>query len=388
MEENSADRQDKTPTEDIVEGSEKEEEKENFERKKSSKKKKRRHKKERKNLNENENDLLEDDTKIKRKKKRTDVDNSFEEHDKGINGESVDGKENKKTKRRKKRKNKYKDDQEYTDDLSESPFDCSSGKENDKKRDKKRKKKYRDKDGEYKDAHAQNEPLSESEEIRNRKRKHKNKQKKRHKHRDESETTSKILIATDKKSENDIVLINSNSDSEQNETLKKTSENGGIHVNKENQDNESTSSSEVPSTLDKQRVKKKKKKKRRKRDHNGGGDVTGLLSKFLDSNQGGYSEYDGEISLQIAPYLGKGEKNASARKNKAIIKELLSIEKALLRSQRKKEINKLLDKQKSLEETRSIKRRAGDPDYHADDNTIYMIDDQLDSLYKKIDKGK
>ena len=136
------------------------------------------------------------------------------------------------------------------------------------------------------------------------------------------------------------------------------------------------------------KMKKKHKKKRKKTYSNSGKDVTELLSKFLTSNNERHSEYDGEIGQQIESFLGKGTNKTQHRKNKVIIKELLSIEKSLLRNQRKKEIEKLEEHQRDLEEMRSRKRRAGDQDYYADDGVIYEIDDKLDDLYEKIKNNK
>ena len=366
---------------------------EDSEGKKSKKKKKKRKKERKRLLNENENDLGEDGTKQKHKKKRKNEgkerEASLEEI--GIENarskvldESNYGKENNRPKHKKKQNYRYKDGNDTDDELAESPnfdqnVDTAKDDINRKKR-QKNKRRYGEFEKTQNDSESSSNQKAECNIARKRKKK---KRQSNHKERDEEFVDTGTNLHTSAAEGNSQDLVANDSDSDQgqmHQTADSKEKEKELQSNEEIQNLENLDESQETSAKNEEK-RKKKKKKRKKKHHNGGEDVTELLSKFLDSNKQ-HSEYDRGIN-QIESYLGKDN---TRRKNKAIIKELLSIEKSLLRNQRKKEVQKLLDKQRVLEETRSMKRRAGDPDYFTNDEVIYKIDDQLESLYRKIDK--
>ena len=89
-------------------------------------------------------------------------------------------------------------------------------------------------------------------------------------------------------------------------------------------------------------------------------------------------------------YLGQRDSGSEEDKNlktqRQIIEELLSIEKSLLRNQRKKEAHRLREKQAQLEELRSKRKHDGDADYGEHDEVIYDIDDRLEIIRRDIDE--
>lgn len=141
----------------------------------------------------------------------------------------------------------------------------------------------------------------------------------------------------------------------------------------------------------KKRKRKKGKSHKKSRDDD---DVTHRLYKFLGSDTCPSAKQEQNISRlneQLQKYVEA--QNDNERKNKTmmtqseIITELLAVEKALLRSQRKKEIVRLRERQAGLEETRSKRRRAGDPSYNENDAKIYRIDDELEKLFQQMEKS-
>ena len=141
----------------------------------------------------------------------------------------------------------------------------------------------------------------------------------------------------------------------------------------------------------KKRKRKKQRKHRRKRDDS---DVTHRLYKFLGSDTCPSAKQEENISLlnhQLQRYVVTHNedllKSKTMKTQAEIITELLAVEKALLRSQRKKEIARLKSRQKELEETRSKRRRAGDADYKEFDEEIYRMDDELEELFRQMENN-
>jgi len=124
-------------------------------------------------------------------------------------------------------------------------------------------------------------------------------------------------------------------------------------------------------------------------NENRGSDVTHRLCQFLSSKPTENKEIS-KLNRDLQTYLKQGgcarataddEDDKILKTQREIIEELLSIEKSLLRNQRKKEAQRLREKQAQLEELRSKRRRDGDVNYGEHDDVIYGIDDRLDVLH-------
>ena len=149
--------------------------------------------------------------------------------------------------------------------------------------------------------------------------------------------------------------------------------------------------------MDGEKTELKRKRKRKKRKHKtsrDNDDVTHRLYKFLGSDASPAAKQEQNISRlndQLQKYMETHNedlvKNKTLKTQSEIISELLAVEKALLRNQRKKEMTRLKNKQTELEEVRSKRRRAGEANYNENDDEIYRIDDELEELSRQMERN-
>uniref|UniRef100_A0A7M5ULL8 RING-type E3 ubiquitin transferase n=1 Tax=Clytia hemisphaerica TaxID=252671 RepID=A0A7M5ULL8_9CNID len=282
----------------------------------------------------------------------------------------------------------------------ENPVSIEASFGTSKKKKKKHKKRKKQLQNESKNEYANEIPevIDLENDTENNKKRFKKKKKRKHEKRDKPDQTEigsgkELLDTPHKKKKHDKHNVDFHSDhSSENETESgnrgtscKEDEHRHDVVEIESSHSEIENESQNKSNNQKKLKKKKKKKRKSLRNENNENDVSVLLSRYLKNSNKDYNGF--ETAQQLHNYLHtQGNKHKNSQKD--IIKELLSIEKSMLRNQRKKEMNRLQNKQRHLEDQRSKRRRQGDEEYNENDDVIYEIDDQLEKLSRKLKKGK